>query len=89
MKFMKKILYLGIVFAFLLSALPSCKKKSYPCPGLGQVSEADLSKFDENGQLKSGKGKKKNTPTKRVNHETGYVNKKTPKQIRDPRKTKL
>ncbi len=84
---MKKILYLGVVFAFLLSSLLSCKKKSYPCPGLGQVNEADLSKFDEKGQLKS--GKKKNAPTKRVNHETGYVNKKTPKQIRDPRKTKL
>ncbi len=86
---MKKIVCLGIVFAFLLSALPSCKKKTYPCPGLGQVSEADLSQFDEKGQLKNGKGKKKKGPTKRINHETGYVNKKNPKQIRDPRKTKL
>ncbi len=85
---MKKIIYLGIVCAFLLSAFPSCKKKTYPCPGLGQVSEADLSKFDENGQLKNGKGKKK-APTKRINHDSGLVNKKSPKQIKAPRKTHL
>jgi hypothetical protein len=88
MKSMRKILYLGIVCAFLLSTLPSCKKKSYPCPGLGQVSEADLSKFDENGQLKNGKGKKK-SPTKRIDHDSGLVNKKSPKQIKAPRKTHL
>ncbi len=85
---MKKVVYIGVVFVFLLTALSSCKKKSYPCPGLGQVSEADLSKFDENGQLKNGKGKKK-APTKRINHESGLVNKKSPKQIKDPKKTKL
>jgi hypothetical protein len=89
MKSMKKILYLGIVCAFLLSALPSCKKKSYPCPGLGQVSEADLSQFDENGQLKGSKGKKKKGPTKRIDHDSGLVNKKSPKQIKAPRKTHL
>lgn len=87
---MKKTLYLGIVCAFLLSALPACKKKSYPCPGLGQVSEADLSQFDENGQLKTAKGKKKKGgPARRINHESGLVNKKSPKQIRAPRKTHL
>ena len=88
MKTMKKILFLGIVLAFLLSAFPSCKKKSYPCPGLGQVSEADLSKFDEDGNLKNGKGKKK-APTKRISHDSGLVNKKSPKQIKAPRKTHL
>jgi hypothetical protein len=86
---MKKIVYLGIVFAFLLSALPSCKKKSYPCPGLGQVSEADLSQFDDKGQLKNAKGKKKKGPAKRIDHESGLVNKKSPKQIKAQRKTHL
>jgi hypothetical protein len=89
MNSMKKIMSLGIVCALLLLALPACKKKSYPCPGLGQVSEADLSQFDENGQLKNSKGKKKKTPTKRVDHDSGLVNKKSPKQIRSPRKTHL
>ncbi len=86
---MKKIMYSGIVCAFLLASLPACKKKSYPCPGLGQASEADISQFDENGQLKNSKGKKKKGPTKRINHDSGLVNKKSPKQIRSPRKTHL
>jgi hypothetical protein len=86
---MKKIFYLGIVCAFLLSTLPSCKKKSYPCPGLGQMSEADVSKFDEKGGLKDGKGKKKKAPTKRIDHDSGLVNKKSPKQIKAQRKTHL
>ena len=89
MKSMKKIVYLGIVCAFLLSAFPSCKKKSYPCPGLGQSTEADISKFDEDGNLKNSKGKKKKAPTKRINHESGLVNKKSPKQIKTPKKTRL
>ncbi len=86
---MKKIVCLGIVCVLLLSTFPSCKKKSYPCPGLGQVSEADLSKFEEDGSLKNGKGKKKKAPTKRISHESGLVNKKSPKQIKAPRKTRL
>lgn len=86
---MRKIMYLGIVFAFLLTAIPACKKKSYPCPGLGQANEADVSQFDENGQLKNSKGKKKKGPTKRINHDSGLVNKKSPKQIKAQRKTRL
>ncbi|HSZ26441.1 MAG TPA: hypothetical protein VK766_12000 [Cytophagaceae bacterium] len=86
MKSVKKLFYFGIVCAFLLSALPSCQKKAYPCPGLGQSSEADLSKFDENGQLKTGK---KKGPVKRIDHDSGLVNKKSPKQIKAPRKTHL
>ena len=91
MKNMRKIVYLGIVFTFLLSNVPSCKKKnSYPCPGLGQMTEADISQFDENGALKNGKGKKKKKgPTKRINHDSGLVEKKSPSNLKAPRKTKL
>ena len=90
MKNMRKIVYLGIVCTFLLSTIPSCKKKnSYPCPGLGQMTEADISQFDENGQLKNSKGKKKKGPTKRINHDSGLVEKKNPSNLTAPRKTKL
>ncbi len=91
MKKMRKLLYSGIVLLFLISTLPSCKKKnSYPCPGLGQMTEADVSQFDESGQLKNAKGKKKSKgPTKRINHDTGMVNKKNPKNLKAPRKTQL
>lgn len=84
---MKKI-YVLILMTGMVFTNYSCKQKSYPCPGLGQSSEADLSKFDDKGELKDGKGKK-GGPTKRVNHETGMVNKKNPKQIKAPRKTHL
>ncbi|MCU0428913.1 MAG: hypothetical protein MUF42_02995 [Cytophagaceae bacterium] len=87
---MKKNLHLILLVVFLSTSFMACRKKSYPCPGLGQVSEADLSQFDENGQLKNGSGKKKKKgPVRRINHESGLVNKKSPKQIRAPRKTKL
>jgi hypothetical protein len=88
---MKKIVYIWLACIVLLSAIPSCNKsKSYPCPGLGQVSEADLSLFDDKGELKNAKGKKKKKgPEKRINHESGLVNKKSPKQIKSQRKTHL
>jgi hypothetical protein len=86
---MKKILFLILISAISAGTI-SCKKKSYPCPGLGQVSEADLSQFDENGQLKNGSGKKKKKgPNRRIDHESGLVQKKSPKQIRAQRKTRL
>jgi len=91
MKKMRKLLYSGIVLLFLITTLSSCKKKnSYPCPGLGQMTEADVSQFDDSGQLKNAKGKKKTkAPTKRINHESGLVDKKSPKNLKAPKKTQL
>jgi hypothetical protein len=90
MKSMKNILYWGILCTILFATVPACKKKTYPCPGLGQMNEADISQFDESGQLKNSKGKKKKSaPNRRINKDTGLVNKKSPNQIRAPRKTRL
>lgn len=71
-----------LLVGFALSGA-SCANKSYPCPGLGQTDPADLSMFDDSGQLK---GKKKKG---RIDKSTGIVNKKSPKKIRRKRKTKL
>ncbi|MCS6824701.1 MAG: hypothetical protein NZ529_10430 [Cytophagaceae bacterium] len=81
-----KIVIVLCLSVFLLS-IASCSKKEYPCPGLGQLSEADVSMFDENGQLKTdSKKKKKSGPVRRINHDTGLVNKKKPKNITAPKK---
>ena len=81
------LFYCMLAVALTLSSaatLTSCKKKSYPCPGLGQSNEADMSMFDEEGKLKeSKKGKAKK------NKESGLINKKNPKRIRAPRKTHI
>jgi hypothetical protein len=70
-----------IVGIFTVNA---CKRKDYPCPGLGQSSEADMSLFDENGQLKETKKQKKVK-----DKSNGLVNKKQPKRLRAPRKTHI
>lgn len=72
-----------ILLAGTLVSLSSCNKKDYPCPGLGQSNEADLSMFDESGQLKKDKNRG------RMNKKTGLVNKKKPKRLNAPRKTHL
>ncbi|MCU0417380.1 MAG: hypothetical protein MUE33_09365 [Cytophagaceae bacterium] len=56
----------------------SCQKKQVMCPGLGQSNEADISMFDENGNLKEqGKKKKKSSSTVgRFDANTGLVSKK-------------
>lgn len=80
-----KRLLLSIVLIFIVGTFStSCKKNDYPCPGLGQSNEADLSMFTEDGQLKS---KHKNKG--RIDKSTGLVRKKNPKQIRARRKTRL
>lgn len=67
----------------LLLSISSCNKRSYPCPGLGQSNEADLSMFDESGKLKeNGKGG-------RMDKKTGLVKKKKPKRLNARRKTHL
>jgi hypothetical protein len=79
----KKSLVLSLMVFFIGMINTGCHKNDYPCPGLGKSSEADLSKFDENGKLKEdGKGK-------RINKQSGLVNKKNPKKLRAPRKTHL
>lgn len=62
----------------------SCNKKDYPCPGLGQTSEADMSLFDESGQLKETKKQQKSK-----DKSNGLVTKKQPKRLRAPRKTHI
>jgi len=61
----------------------SCNKRDYPCPGLGQSNEADMSMFDEDGKLKEGKDKG------RINRSNGLIKKKKPKKLAAKRKTKL
>lgn len=62
----------------------SCNNKSYPCPGLGQSTEADMNMFDEDGKLKDGKKTKS-----KKDKSNGLVNKKMPKKIKAPRKTHI
>jgi hypothetical protein len=87
MRFIKtSSLYPLMVIAglWVAACLAGCHKKDYPCPGLGQTSEADMNLFDEDGQLKESKKQKK---TKDKNN--GLVNKKQPKKLRAPRKTHI
>lgn len=73
------------MLAFLLVAVClGCNRKDYPCPGLGQTSEADMSLFDESGQLKETKKQKKSK-----DKTNGLVTKKQPKRLRAPRKTHI
>lgn len=65
-------LTLFIFFSSILIFGTSCSK-SYPCPGNGTMKAADLSLFDEDGNPKSSKGKKRST--------NGLVGKKEPKRI--------
>jgi hypothetical protein len=72
--------------------LGSCKKTDYPCPGLGQSDGADLSLFDENGQLKEEGGKKNKSKKNKVGRfdaNTGLIDKKKPARLNKPQKTKL
>ena len=62
----------------------SCNKRRYPCPGAGQTSASSLSKFDEEGNLKEGKKKRKITKNDR-----GLVNKKQDDRLKNRRKTSL
>jgi len=72
-----------MVCVVLLLSGTSCRRKDYPCPGLGNAKEADLSLFDEDGKLKDTKTKP------RIDKGNGLVNKKNPKRIKAPRKTRL
>lgn len=80
---MKNILIVFMVFLGLSFTQTSCNKRDYPCPGLGQSNEADLSMFDENGQLKTDKDRS------RVDKSTGLIKKKKPKKLNARRKTRL
>jgi hypothetical protein len=79
----KKALIISIAaFIFILSY--GCQSHNYPCPGLGQSNEADMSLFDENGKLKD-----KKSGGHRISKDNGLVNKKKPKKLNTPRKTHL
>lgn len=80
--------FLIFIVAILTVGGFSCSNKSYPCPGLGQSESADLSMFDEDGQLKP-QFKKKANKKGRIDKSTGMVNKKSPNKIKRQRRTKI
>ncbi|MDB5274406.1 MAG: hypothetical protein JWO58_2773 [Chitinophagaceae bacterium] len=90
---MKKLFTYSLLVALFSSLLlSSCKKTDYPCPGLGQSDAADISQFDENGQLKEESGKKKKSKKNTVGRfdaNTGLIDKKKPARLNKPQKTKL
>ncbi len=69
----KTITIVGILA--VLGGGMSCTNKKHLCPGLGQNSAADMSQFDENGDLIEDKKKRK----KKVRN--GLINKKEPKAL--------
>lgn len=80
-----KYILIPFIALFIVVNTTSCNKRStYPCPGLGQSDEADISQFDENGALKSDskKKKKKSNINGRFNIDNGMINKKNPKQLK-------
>lgn len=78
-----RYILIPLTILFLAVNLISCNQHSYPCPGLGQSSEADVSQFDENGALKTDSKKKKPANTNgRFNVDNGLINKKNPKQLK-------
>jgi len=79
----KKALIICIA-AFSLILSNGCHKRDYPCPGLGQSNEADMSLFDENGKLKD-----KKSNGRRVSKDNGLIQKKKPKKLNAQRKTHL
>lgn len=79
-----KYILIPFIALFIVANVTSCNKRStYPCPGLGQANEADISQFDENGAIKSDSKKKKKSNTNgRFNVDNGMINKKNPKQLK-------
>ena len=90
---MKHVLLYSLVFLFVsVLSMSSCKKTDYPCPGLGNSNEADLSLFDEEGNLKEEGGKKKKSKKNKVGRfdaNTGLIDKEKPKRLNKPQKTRL
>lgn len=79
-----KYILIPFIALFIVVNMASCNKhSSYPCPGLGQSNEADISQFDENGALKTDTKKKKQSNLNgRFNVDNGLINKKNPKQLK-------
>lgn len=79
-----KYILIPFIAIFIVLNMTSCNKhSSYPCPGLGQSNEADISQFDENGALKTDSKKKKQSNLNgRFNVDNGLINKKNPKQLK-------
>lgn len=75
----KLVIFSLVLVVFGSVFLTSCASTSYPCPGNGQMSAADLSQFDANGEPIDKKKKK--------NKNNGLVGKKQPKRLK--RKTNL
>lgn len=90
---MKQITLYSLLLALACTMLfsSSCKKTDYPCPGLGKTDSADLSPFDEEGNLKEDGKKKKGKKNKvgRFDANTGLIDKKKPAKLNKPQKTRL
>jgi len=91
---MKKITLYSLLIALSCTLLfaSSCKKTDYPCPGLGTTDSADLSPFDEEGNLKEEGGKRKKGKKNKVGRfdaNTGLIDKKKPAKLNKPQKTRL
>ncbi len=90
---MKNVYLYSLIALFIATlSMSSCKKTDYPCPGLGQSNEADLSLFDQDGNLKENSGKKKKSKKNKVGRfdaNTGLIDKEKPKQLNKPQKTRL
>jgi hypothetical protein len=82
-KNLKNIFFLLLIAGMFIFSASSCHKRDYPCPGLGQSNEADISMFDETGKLKSDKDKG------RMDRKTGLVKKKKDKRLTAKRKTHI
>ncbi|MBC7488355.1 MAG: hypothetical protein H7282_16575 [Cytophagaceae bacterium] len=90
---MKQLTLYSLLLALCCTLLfsSSCKKTDYPCPGLGKSDSADLSPFDEEGNLKEDGKKKKGKKNKvgRFDANTGLIDKKKPAKLNKPQKTRL
>lgn len=82
---MRSVRLLGFITVFFVGLLciTSCNKRRYPCPGGGTSSHRELSLFDEDGNLKSEKGKKSKKD------ERGLINKKQDVRLKARRKQAL
>ncbi|GAL84012.1 hypothetical protein CHU_3184 [Sporocytophaga myxococcoides] len=84
----KKLHYFSLIVLFVGLILGTgCRKKDYPCPGLGKNNEADFSMFNESGEVKDPRLAKKKRG--RIDKNTGLVNKKKHKRLNAPRKTHI
>ena len=79
------IKFIFSILLLVLISFSSCKKNSYPCPGNGQSTASSLSKFDDDGNLKETRRRKKS----KGKDERGLMNKQQDDRLKARRKTSL